>query len=153
MKFKVIILAILMTVIMGSSVAEAMTPRFRDYRVCRIDLLMQAVSHGTWILTTNQPIPDGVDYLGPVSFDADGCIIVRLRDRSWDLVPDGQNPPLINWEWSGLQPPTTAYQQAYTKGMAQSGVPVPQCPTRFIPYHPPVSPVPVATPRSGIPVK
>ncbi len=103
--------------------ASAMTPRLRDYNVCRIDLLMKTLNQGTWILVGEQQIPENADFLGPVGFDVNGCVRVRLYDSSFDLVPEGQDPPIINYTWHGIQPGTPPYTAAYLKGMGTSAVP------------------------------
>lgn len=94
-------------------VANGMSPRVRDYRVCGLGLLMGAVGHGTYILQSDQVVPDNADVVGEW-IDANGCVVVEIYDSSFDLVPEGATPPLVSWEWHGYAPGTGPWNRIVT---------------------------------------
>lgn len=132
-------IALLAGVLLGLlsvGLASAESPRLKDYRICGIGLLMQAVSHGTWILQTDQVVPDNSDVVA-VKVDTNNCVIVTVYDSSFPLVPSGEFAPIVNWEWHGFAPNTGQWnrivttQQHYSNWRGPTG-----------PYSVPVMPTP-----------
>lgn len=96
-----LILTTLVALALLSSVAFAATPRYRDLRICNLgETLVEATQHGAFVSAQVAPPEAAALYseeMQPIAHvgSPDGmCSTTRFYSRAFELVPDGQDPPV-----------------------------------------------------------